>query len=144
MKTILILLTLIAMAVPAFAGKQKFWVSPTSDFTITSDKNGVSVEAYSGAKGKVVYKARLKEAGDGIYKSEDGVTFTIEELKESKTIDQGPKYSFTTNRQLTITGSGNAYKKLAETFLGLEPKDKAPKEMVFYHDSVEMTSQENR
>ena len=145
MKALITLLLLASpLTVDAKEKRQKYWVSPSSDFTFTWAKNGeVKVEAYFGGNGQVVYSAKLKKSHDGILHSTDGVSFEITNLAKPKTIDQGPKYTFTTNRKLTISGKSKAFKKLHRTFSGAERGEKTSP-MVFYHDEIEMTSSSNR
>ena len=133
MKSAFISLIALIAALPAFAGQHQFYLDPFSQILLTNDKGKESVIIEVGDKfsEETVYRSKLKAEGGGIYKTPDGVIFTVTDLPKPQTAGDGTRYTFKAKRKLTITGSGKAFDALMKK---LKPDLKDVKNAAFYEE----------
>lgn len=133
MKSIFISLFALFVSLPAFAGKHQFYLNPFSQIFLTNDKGKEAVVIEVGDKfgEETIYRSKLKSEGGGVYKTPDGVTFTVTDLPKPQTAGDGTRYKFKANRKLVITGSGKSFDSLMEK---LKADLKDAKNAVFYEE----------
>ena len=76
-------------------------------------------------------KSEIFAREDGVYKTPDGVTFTVTDLPKPQTAEDGTRYKFKASRKLVITGSGKSFDSLLKK---LKPDLKDAKNAVFYEE----------
>ena len=133
MKSIVISLVALFASYPAFAGQHQFHLNPFSQILLTNDKGKESVFIEVGDKfsEETIYQSKLKTEGEGVYKTPDGVIFTVTDLPKPQTAGDGTRYTFKAKRKLVITGSGEAFDGLIKK---LKPDLKDVKNTAFYEE----------
>ena len=128
-------ISLVALFTPilAFAGQHQFYLNPFSQMILTNDKGKESIVIEVGDKfgEEIIYQSKLKHEGGGVYKTPDGVIFTVSDLPKPQTAGDGTRYTFEAKRKLVITGSGKAFDALIQK---IKPDLKDVKNPVFYEE----------
>ncbi|MGL4400443.1 MAG: hypothetical protein ACRCXD_11285 [Luteolibacter sp.] len=133
MKSIVISLATLFACHPVFSGQHQFYLNPFSQIFLTNDKGKESVFIEVGDKSgeETIYRSKLKPEEGGVYKSPDGVTFTVTDLPKPQTAGDGTRFRFEAKRKLVITGSGKAFDSLMEK---LKADLKDSKNATFYEE----------